>query len=68
MKHLHDAAKSIGQVTVSETKWKMTVTDNNEQNADSDDFKFQIELHEVEPNESYTVSVYRKQTSETNFN
>jgi len=68
MKHLHDAAKSIGQVTVSETKWKMTVTDLNSQKTDKDDFKIQIELHEAKPNESYAVSVFRKQSTDHKFN
>jgi len=51
MKHLYEAAKSVGHVTVSDTKWKMTITDSEDQNADSDEFKIQIELHEVEANE-----------------
>lgn len=60
MKHLYDAAKSVGQVTVSETKWKMTITIPDEQNPELDAFKFQIELHEVKANEFYAVTCVRK--------
>jgi hypothetical protein len=67
MGYLYVVAKEIGQVDVSDTKWKMSIPCSKDQDKEADTFKMQIELHEVELNKKYTVSVSRKGGSERTF-
>jgi len=60
MGHLYDTAKGIGEVELSDTKWKIVIPCSEGENHEAEQFKMQIELHEVEENKKYTVSVSRK--------
>lgn len=64
MEHLYHEAKQFGQVTISENKWKMSTLSSKDSEKGIEAFKMQIELHEVEVNEKYVVSVSRKGGSE----
>ena len=64
MEHLYHEAKQFGQVTISENKWKMSTFSSKDSEKGIEAFKMQIELHEVEVNEKYVVSVSRKGGSE----
>lgn len=67
MEYLYVVAKEIGQVVVSDTKWKMSIPCSEDQDKEADTFKMQIELHEIELNKWYIVSVSRKGGSERTF-
>lgn len=47
MKHLFEAAKEIGEVEISENKWKISIACADGDNSETEQFKMQIELHEV---------------------
>jgi len=67
MGQLYDTAKGIGEVEMSDTKWKMSIPCSEGENKEAEQFKMQIELHEVEENKKYTVSVSRKGGSEMTY-
>jgi len=47
MEHLFEAAKEIGDVEISDNKWKITIDCSEGDDSESEQFKMQIELHEV---------------------
>lgn len=63
MEYIHEAAKTLGQVTFSNQKYKMKVAAPAEEVDEEAKSVFQVELHEVEANEKYVVSIYQKTIS-----
>jgi len=63
MEYLHETVKTLGQVTVSDQKYKMIVSAPAEEVDEEATSQFQVELHEVEANEKYVVSVCQKTIS-----
>ena len=47
MRQLFETAKEIGEVDISDDKWKMSVACSEGDTSDAEQFKMQIELHEV---------------------
>ena len=64
MKLLYEACKKHGGAEASETKWKLTIPCSEGQADEAETFKMQIELHELDQNKQYVVSVSRKGGSE----
>jgi len=62
MKLLYEACKALpgGGTEASETKWKLTIPCKEGEGDEAETFKMQIELHELENNKQYAVSVSRK--------
>jgi len=47
MRHLFETAKEIGEVDISDNKWKMSIACSDGDTSEAEQFKMQIELHEV---------------------